>query len=179
MLTHRNVECHINIACFPPDIVVIYTTKKVSCWFVDAWCRPPNSPFWMSFMSRWMLDIRIPTAWDRLLLSSFATWDRQSSNRLLLLIMHNTETLNLIRQNPFTLTGAQYTTSEPLYLIRQNPLTFAGRTPLPYQAEPLYLIRQTPFILSGRTPLPYRAEPLYLIGQNPFTLSCTIHIRTP
>lgn len=35
----------------------------------------PSSPFWISLMSRWMLDIRIPTAWERLLLSSFTTWE--------------------------------------------------------------------------------------------------------
>lgn len=35
----------------------------------------PSSPFWMSLMSRWMLDIKIPTAWERLLLSSFTTWE--------------------------------------------------------------------------------------------------------
>lgn len=31
-------------------------------------------PFWMSLISRWMLDIRIPTAWERLLLRSLTTY---------------------------------------------------------------------------------------------------------
>lgn len=53
----------------------------------------PFSPFWMSLMSRWMLDIRMPTAWERLLLSSFTTWELITG---LLLYYRNIPTVHLV-----------------------------------------------------------------------------------
>lgn len=54
-------------------------------WSIYAWCLlmirvcfaafyVQYSQCWMSFMSRWRLDMRIPTAWERLLFNSFTTY---------------------------------------------------------------------------------------------------------
>lgn len=53
-----------------------------------------TSPCWMSFMSRCKLDMRIPTAWERLVLSSFTTWNTTQTHTLRM--TENTPVMNSI-----------------------------------------------------------------------------------
>lgn len=57
------------------SLVLCHQIFSKSFWKIRYMTTWWHVPLWMSFISRWMLDISIPTACERLLFNSFTTWE--------------------------------------------------------------------------------------------------------
>lgn len=69
----EDVYCPLRLVC-ASDVWSIYVQRLLTIRVCVAVFYLQHSPCWMSFMSRWRLDMRIPTAWERLLFNSFTTY---------------------------------------------------------------------------------------------------------